>query len=341
MFNKSSYLSNIELSAFCKQISLVIKAGLPTYYGVSILCDEAPDTQTKQLLTQIYEPMALGSTLFSAINDTDCFPPYMINMVKLGEETGRLEEVMDALSVYYDREEEIQSGIKSAVVYPLVLSIVMIAVIIVMVSKVLPVFSQIYAELGSDLSGSAAFLMNVSNIINSYIVVILVVVVVVAAVLLIFFNTRAGKRVLQHSSLSVSIAQSRFANCMYLALSSGLDTDQGLSLSKELIENNVVVSRIDDCKQKLSSGETFSDALLSSNIFSKMYSSWIAIGSRTGSMDEVMSHICTSCEDETDKKLSRFISVLEPALVVVLCFFIGFILVSFLLPLLGIMSSIG
>ena len=91
----------------------------------------------------------------------------------------------------------------------------------------------------------------------------------------------------------------------------------------------------------ISNGETFSEALLHSNIFSKMYSSWIAIGSKTGSMDEVMQHICTSCEDDTDARLSRFISVIEPAMVILLCIFIGFILVSFLLPLLGIISSIG
>ena len=94
-------------------------------------------------------------------------------------------------------------------------------------------------------------------------------------------------------------------------------------------------------EEALTNGETFSEALLHSNIFSKMYSSWIAIGSKTGSMDEVMQHICTSCEDDTDARLSRFISVIEPAMVILLCIFIGFILVSFLLPLLGIISSIG
>ena len=325
MSRKSKNLSNAELSAFCQQISLIIAAGLPTYYGVSILCDEAPDKQTRDLLEQIYKPMELGATLHSALKDTGYFPKYMINMIQLGEETGRLEEVLNSLSKYYDREDEIASGIKSAV----------------MIAKVLPVFSQIYAELGSELTGTAAVLMKLSEYINRYLLIIIAVMLFAALVLFIFFKTRFGKKFLMKTALSMSIASSRFANCMFLALSSGLDTDRGLDLAQALVNNPVLDSKINDCRKNISNGETFSEALLHSNIFSKMYSSWIAIGSKTGSMDEVMQHICTSCEDDTDARLSRFISVIEPAMVILLCIFIGFILVSFLLPLLGIISSIG
>ena len=188
MSRKSKILSNAELSAFCQQISLIIAAGLPTYYGVSILCDEAPDEQTHNLLEQIYKPMELGATLHSALKNTGYFPKYMINMIQLGEETGRLEEVLNSLSKYYDREDEIASGIKSAVTYPLVLSAVMIAVIVVMIAKVLPVFSQIYAELGSELTGTAAVLMKLSKYINRYLLIIIAFMLFATLVLFIFFK---------------------------------------------------------------------------------------------------------------------------------------------------------
>lgn len=341
MFKKSSILSNAEISAFCKQISLIIAAGLPTYYGVSILCDEAADEQTHALLEKIYQPMELGSTLHKAVADTKCFPDYMVNMIQLGEETGRLEEVLNSLAVYYEREDEIQSGIKNAVSYPLVLSFVMIAVIIVMISKVLPIFSQIYIELGSELTGTAALLMTLSDYINKYIVIILLSLVTLSISSFVFFKSPFGKKCLKKTSLSSSIAASRFANCMFLALSSGLDTDHGLELANKLVNNPYLSIKIEECKKNISNGETFSEALLHSCIFSKLYSSWIAIGSKTGSMDNIMKHICKSYENETDLKLTRFISILEPALIIILCIFIGFILVSFLLPLLGIISSIG
>jgi type IV pilus assembly protein PilC len=128
---------------------------------------------------------------------------------------------------------------------------------------------------------------------------------------------------------------------MYLALASGLDTDQGLDLAGELVNNPYMQARISQCRENLQAGEGLDKALLHSGIFSQMYASWIAIGYKTGGMDEVMQRICDSYEEKTQDKLAFLLSVLEPTLVIILCVFIGLILISFLLPLLGIMSSIG
>ena len=141
--------------------------------------------------------------------------------------------------------------------------------------------------------------------------------------------------------LSMSIAASRFANCMYLALSSGLDTDRSLEMAEKLIDNPYMLAKINDCKKHIRNGEPFIKSLLLSGIFSKVYSSMMTIGFKTGSMDDIMQKISEAYEEETDEKLRHFISILEPTLIVILSFFIGLILISFLLPLLGIMSSIG
>lgn len=341
MSKKDKYLSQTELSAFCQQLAMVLKAGLPTYYGISILCDEAPDEATKDLLTSIYVPMEAGSTLYNAINETGKFPGYMVSMIQLGEETGRLEEVLSSLSIYYEREHHIHSVIKSAVTYPLILTALMIVVIVVMIAKVIPVFSQIYSELGSELSGSALIMLKASNIINQYIVVLVIIFILLIIAFILILKTNLGRTLFQGSAIATSIAASRLANCMFLALSSGLDTDRGLALAHKLVNNAYMQARIDICKEHIEHGETFANALLKSSVFSKMYSSWIAIGTRTGSMDDVMLRISSAYEDETDTRLNRYISTLEPALIVILCIFIGLILISFLLPLLGIMSSIG
>ena len=217
----------------------------------------------------------------------------------------------------------------------------MVSVIIVMVAKVLPIFSQIYAELGSELTGAAKALMNISTAINQYIVIFAILFVVTLVTGIIVLRTDLGKILFQKQGLAVSIAASRFANCMFLALSSGLDTDTGLNLAHTLVNNPYMQHKIDVCKEAISHGDTFASALLKSDIFSKMYTSWIAIGSKTGSMDDVMQHISEAYQKETEERLSHYIAVLEPTLVIILCAFIGLILVSFLLPLLGIMSSIG
>lgn len=338
---KQKTLSESEISAFCQQVGMVVKAGLPTYYGISILRDEATDDFTREFLDKIYEPMEKGVTLGEALGDTNAFPEYMVDMIRLGETTGRLEEVLDSLSTYYEREADIKAGIRHAVTYPLIMTVMMLVVIVVIITQVVPVFSQIYEQLGSGLTGSALMLMNVSNFLNRYMLGFILAVVLVAFVGFVFFRTPAGKVLFQGRGLSMSIAASRFANCMYLALSSGLDTDRSLEMAEKLIDNPYMLEKIAMCKKHIKNGEPFIKSLLLSGIFSKVYSSMMTIGFKTGSMDDIMQKISVSYEEETDEQLRHFISILEPTLIVILSFFIGLILISFLLPLLGIMSSIG
>ena len=338
---KRKTLSESELSAFCQQVGMIVKAGLPTYYGISILRDEATDDMTRSFLEQIYEPMEKGVTLGEALGNTNAFPEYMVDMIRLGEETGRLEDVLDSLSAYYEREADIKAGIRHAVTYPLIMTVMMLVVIIVIITQVVPVFSQIYEQLGSGLTGSALFLMNISNYLNRYMLDFILVVVVIAIAGCVFFRTPTGKMLLQGRDLSMSVASSRFANCMYLALSSGLDTDRSLEMAEKLIDNPHMLKKIEQCKKSIKSGEPFIQSLLQAGIFSRVYSSMMTIGFKTGSMDNIMQKISIAYEDETDEKLRHFISILEPTLIIILSFFIGLILISFLLPLLGIMSSIG
>jgi len=338
---KQKTLSESEISAFCQQVGMVVKAGLPTYYGISILRDEATDDFTREFLDKIYEPMEKGVTLGEALGNTHAFPEYMVDMIRLGETTGRLEEVLDSLSTYYEREADIKAGIRHAVTYPLIMTVMMLVVIVVIITQVVPVFSQIYEQLGSGLTGSALMLMNVSNFLNRYMLGFVIAVVTVALAGFAFFRTPYGKILFQGRGLSMSIAASRFANCMYLALSSGLDTDRSLEMAEKLIDNPYMLEKIEACKKHIKNGEPFIKSLLLAGIFSKVYSSMMTIGFKTGSMDDIMQKISVSYEEETDEKLRHFISVLEPTLIVILSFFIGLILISFLLPLLGIMSSIG
>lgn len=341
MTRKKQIMTEAEISIFCQQISMILSAGLPTYYGILILRDETKDENTKELLTQIYEPMEQGKSLYEALKETGVFPSYMIHMIQLGEETGRLEEVLNSLSSYYDTEAQIRSGIKHAVTYPLIMTILMIAVIFVMVLKVIPIFKQVYEQLGTQLSGTALLLMNVSDTMNQYLLIFVGVFILLLVTGFILYKTPPGKILIAGSSLSMTIASSRFANCLHLALSSGLDIDYGIELGYQLVNNPYMQERIIKCKEHIKQGEGLSRSLTMSGIFSELYASWLAIGYKTGSMDEVMKRISSAYEDETGTRIQRFASLLEPTLIIILCLFIGVILITFLLPLMGIVSSIG
>ena len=262
-------------------------------------------------------------------------------MIHLGETTGRLEEVLVSLDRYYDREAQIRNNIKSAATYPLIMTFLMIAVILVLIAKVVPVFSKVYAELGSELTGTARTLLHISTILNHYMLGFIIAFLVLLIICMILYHTDLGRVLFLGQKLAMTVASGRVANCLYLVLSSGLDSNIGLTLARELVNNPHMQALIDKCHENIRHGESFDKALLLSGIFSQMYASWIAIGSRTGEMDQVMERICNAYEEETDARISHMLSLLEPILVIILCFFVGLILISFLLPLLGILSSIG
>ncbi len=342
MFTKKKVLlSNTEISSFCEQLSMVVAAGLPIYEGISILLEDASDKDTKDLLATIYEPLESGSSFSAALTSCGAFPKYMTDMVAIGEETGHLDDVLSSLTTYYEREASIKSSIKNAVTYPLIMVIMMLGVILVLVTQVLPIFHQIYQELGTELTGVAGVLISISTTLNRYFGVFAAILIVVVVFIIFFIRSSFGKILFQGKGLNQKIAASRFANCMSLALSSGLDTDHGLELALTLVDSPILEEKIKKCQESLSLGHGLSESLLSAGIFEKIYTSYITVGFKTGSMDQVMQKISEEYESEIDTQVNRFISILEPSLVILLSLIVGAILLSFLFPLIGIMSSIG
>lgn len=334
-------LGNLEIAAFCEQVAMVISAGIPAYEGISILMADAADKETEELLKRIYEPLELGSTFHDALATSEAFPQYVLDMIEIGELSGKLEDVLHSLNLYYEREESIRSSIKSAVTYPLVMIAIMISVVLVLVAKVLPIFNQIYTELGSGLTGFPLMMMHFSNALNAYAPIVLAFLIILAIAIFAYTRTNSFRMFIQHQRLALNTASSRFANCMTMAISSGLDTSQGLDMAERLVDNPYMKARIIKCKEMVEEGYSFSDAILATKIFTRTYATLLNIGFRTGSLEKVMDKIFQEYEDNIDYEINRFVSRLEPALVIVLSVIIGFILLSFLLPLIGIMASIG
>ena len=334
-------LGNLEIAAFCEQVALVISAGIPAYEGISILMADAADKETEDLLKRIYEPLELGSTFHDALSASEAFPQYVLDMVEIGELSGKLEDVLHSLNLYYEREESIKSSIKSAVTYPIVMIVIMISVVLVLVAKVLPIFNQIYTELGSGLTGFPLMMMHFSNALNAYAPFVLGFIIILAIAIFVYTRTNSFRMFIQRQRLALNTASSRFANCMTMAISSGLDTAQGLDMAERLVDNPYMKARIIKCKEMIEDGYSFSDAILATKIFTRTYATLLNIGFRTGSLEKVMDKIFQEYEDNIDYEINRFVSRLEPALVIILSVIIGFILLSFLLPLIGIMASIG
>lgn len=346
---KKNLLSGYEITTFCRQTSLLLHAGIPPADSMKILLEDISDKEGQALISQIQEVCAAGDTLHSALTATEAFPDYVLHMVALGEESGNLDTVLDSLSSYYEREESVAESIKNAVSYPLVMIGMMLLVVLVLITKVLPIFNQVFLQLGTQMNAFSSGLLQLGNFLNRYSAILILLLLMIVASSHLFFRFPANRKRLLHllthfrilKNFRAKLAAGRFANGMALAMKSGMDTYQSLELVSRLVEDSLMQEKIALCKEKIRDGASFSEALSSSEIFSSVYSRMVSVGFRAGSADLVMKQIADAYEKETDRTIYAIISVLEPTLVILLSIIVGMILLSVILPLMGIMSSIG
>ena len=345
--SKSSTLSHTEIAAFCSQISMIMHSGISLGEGLSIMVQDTDNPQDREILERIYEQVDAGNPLFHALGKVGCFPKYMLDMTEIGERTGRLDNVMTSLSDYYEREEAISKSIRHAVSYPLIMVGMMMVVFIVLIVQVLPVFNQVFEQLGTEMSGLSRSMMHLGQLIGQYSFVLMGIATVLVIAFLLARSTVTGKALFERlknrmfKKLSAKIASERFASSMSMMMKSGLDIDQSLDMAHKIVENSLVREKIDTCRKQIENGSNFSDALVEADIFSGVHGRMVSIGFKTGAVDSVMDRLSEIYEEEIDTQISNAIAVLEPTLVAVLSVVVGMILLSVMLPLMGIMSSIG
>lgn len=347
--SKKRMLTNNEIASFAGQMSMMISAGITVSEALGLLSHDADSAEGSEILDQILNEIALGASLYHAMQSPGVFPKYVVDMVNIGEQTGNLDNVFSSLASYYEREESISQGIRSAVTYPFIMIGMMLVVILVLVMKVLPIFEQVFEQLGSTMTGFSGSILRLGKHIGNYSILFVSIFVALVIIYIILTRSKEGKEALRRFAsgfpltrgLYNSIASGRFASGMALALSSGFNTQQGLEMVAELINNKYYTIKIEECERLMKSGEHFAEAVVHSEILSGTYGRMVAIGFKSGKLDEVMRKVAERYENEVDYKMTHFVSILEPTLVAVLSIIVGMILLSVMLPLMGIMSSIG
>jgi len=339
-------LSAEELAAFSAQLSLTVKTGIPLSEAIMILQEDADTESAKKLLGKILDRLEIGGTLAEALKDAGVFPIYMTQMVEIGEASGRLDTVLDSLHRYYEREDNIAKSAKNAITYPAIMLVILIVIIIILVTRVLPIFSQVFNTLGGEMTPLAVGAMRVGEIISSSSVVFVIIVIVLAVFLLVMGITPKGRKSLGalgqrlFKKLADRMAAAKFASGMSLMLASGLDVDRAVELTLPLMTNPSMHKKVAKLKEMTEEGQSFTDSVVKTQIFSGMQGRMLTLGFKSGNLDTVMDQIANDYEKEVDDRLDNLISIIEPTMVAILCVLVGLILLSAMLPLLGVMSTI-
>ena len=344
---KARYLPAGEISLFCEQVALILGSGVTLHDGVEALCGHYRNTGYGAAFEAIDNAVKQSGSLYAALQGTQIFPPYMVQMTKIGEETGTLDEVMRSLSAYYAREQRIQGSVRNAVIYPLCLVIMMALVIMVLVTRVLPIFERVYRSLGAEVSATASALMNFGMRVGM--VVLMLVGVFILAALAVALLMRTGKNQAIQAwlgrvfppvrRLNDCLAAGRFAANMSMMLRSGYPLEEALPLIEDTMQNRRAHAKIRDCRARMEAGESFPDAIEAAGLFDPLHNKMVHIAVLAGQTDVTMDKLAGLYQERMDTDVSRLVAMIEPTLVILLSVIIGAILLSVMLPMISIISS--
>lgn len=343
---KKKKLTTEEIAAFCRQMEIVLKSGLSYEEGLEIIAADTKKGSLKgvaqHLLTAI-ETMSFSQ----GVEEVGMFPRYLVKMVNIGEMTGRLDEVMHGLSHFYQRRQEVERSIQSAVAFPTIMAMLMFGVILALVIKVMPTFYQVLQSFAGGLSPFAAGMMKIGTVLSENITVVLLIIAIVLAGLLIINRVSAASqgmglllrtRVFRGTTKAVAVGC--FSSAMAMMLKSGMDIDEALEMSAETVEYPELEGDIAAMRAKFQQGQSFSEAATESGVFTNIQGAIVSLGAKTGNLDIVMEYMAEQYNNEAEDKISVVLSVVEPVIVAVFSILLALILLSVILPLMGVMTSL-
>ena len=347
--NKNGVFSSYETAMFCDQIAMLLNSGITVNEGVFMLFNDMEEAKTRDVFKQVYDHMEEGMPLSGALRESGKFPEYMVHMVEVGENTGKLEDVCRSLSAYYNRESHIQAGIRSAIAYPVVLFTIMTIIIAVLAWKILPMFEQMFLELSSDVADTTQNVMNVGLTAGKIIAIITAILLVGVIAVLIYSRTKKGGEAMSSLTAGLSftrgtsalIATGKFISSLSLMVTSGIEMGEALDKEAESCDNRTVAARIRECAKMYRDNIEIDEALKDAGLVTSMESRVINIAVKTGGLDEALSKLGEQYDERITAALSKLSSRIETILVAVLAVLVGAVLLSVMLPLVSMISSIG
>lgn len=338
-----------ELSAFCMEYFLLLKAGMPPEECFSVLAENESDPSKKELFLHLYEKKAEGDSLYETMREAGVFPEYLLRMVMLGEETGNLESTFHSLGGYYEERYRMLRSLKEAAAFPIVLLVVMAVVAVILLTKVMPVFQSVFAQLGSTLPPFSMALLHFGQMLERGRYVFLTVLAATAGAALFAAASpkrrqklgAAWNRFFYQTKLGRLYGYSRFASALSMAVSSGQSLDRALELAEEFCTDSGLTEKIRACRKAHEEGEAFEDAVKKQELLSPMYCRMLSVGIRTGDLDTALSEIAGRSAREAAGGVTKAASMIEPAVVILLSVMTGVLLLSVMLPLVGVLSSFG
>ena len=331
-----------DISLFCKQMSVMLNSGIPLNNAVDILEQQTDAKNLKASLKVISKSLKEGSQLSKAMLDQEgMFPDLLIRMVQAGEKTGKLDEVLEKMSEHYNKELKTSRQIRGAMIYPAVLAFLAVAAVLALLYIVIPSFSGIFEQSGMDMPLPTRIVLAASNFVRSYWYILFGVTGILVFLFLRYRSTEAGRYQLDRLKLNLpvikgpmqKIVTARFASTLAILTSAGIPLVEAIESAAATTNNAVVIEKMKIANEGLQKGERLTGMITATGLFPPMMLSMVKIGEESGSLESMLIKTSDYYEEELETAIKQLLSLLEPAMIIVMGVIIGGIVASVMLPM--------
>lgn len=339
-----------SLTIFSRQFATMINAGLSLVRALDILAEQTEDKILKAAIADVKKEVEGGKALSAALSKhRHIFSDLYISMVKAGEIGGMLDEVLDRLANFMEKDFQLKKKVQSAMTYPAIILVLAIGIVIFLVTYILPTFVNLFREMDVKLPFITQVLITVVEALRQPLIVASLIVLAIVAVfgINLYYQTPVGKRQIDLIMLNIpvfgllnkKVAISRFARTLGTLLSSGVALMAALEIVSQVAGNAVLSTAIDNVRTKLREGENLSGPLTETGIFPPMVTQMIAVGEETGNLDTMLNKIADFYDTEVEYTLSSLTSLIEPIMIVGMGGMVGFIVLAVFLPLYQLITA--
>jgi type IV pilus assembly protein PilC len=339
-----------DLVIFCRQFSSLVNSGVAMIRTLNILAEQAENPIFARILKSVKSDVEQGSSLSESFAKfPKVFDKFFISMIKAGETGGVLDEVLNRIAKFMEDKAKLSNKIKSAMAYPTLVSILATIIFFVMLTVILPKFSQIFSRLGSELPAYTQFLINISNYLRSPLLFVFIgMVFCIALGLKKVYSIKKGKYFIDNAALKVpvignlikKVSVARFTRTFGTLIKSGVPILTSLEIVEESSGNAVIAKIVKNVHEEIKQGGTISAPLETSGVFPPMVVSMIAVGEETGELDAMLSKIADFYDSEVESAVDALTSMLEPLMMVMLGGMVGAVIVGMYLPMFKIFENI-
>jgi len=339
-----------ELVIFSRQLATMVDAGIALVHALDILSEQTENVSFKEIIARVREDVEAGASLSEALaKHSEIFPGIFVNMVRAGESSGMLDEILDRLATYLEKTSILQKKVKSALVYPAVVSSMAVAITLFLIIKIVPIFKDIYAGFGAVLPAPTQMLLNLSDFLTQYFYVAIGLIAGAVFLAKRYAKSEKGRIKIDNFKLKMPIfgtilrkvAVGKFTRTLSTLIRSGVPILGALEIVSKTAGNRVVEIAVDKVRVNVKEGEPIAEPLARSGVFPPMVVRMISVGEQTGELEKMLIKIADFYDTEVDTAVSGLTSLIEPLIIAFLGIVIGGIVICMFLPIFQITEVLG